>query len=538
MLSKEMSVGKVPATPQEGMRKMSNKQAQLKVYRSDLSRNLDQDLTDREQELRQFRIQTQNAVVSPLLTQALVKKTEDMLDAMDALIEEREEGDEAKSAETNFGPYEKFRQAAKVISILCFIACRWRRYDSSLLKRVRQQPTGSPMKRKRQGLMSFDTKSFYSFVSKVPEEARDLMKVVPWRRTQEQIKKVQNYCRKVRVFQKFPIEKEPELAKVVGYACYDCGRVLCEQDRPTDRFYFVLSGRISKVQTMSLTDGIRKQYFADLHQSSSTDVDEVVQQVKREYSLICHTAVEVLILERDDLLDVFSSKTIHRDSTLKYLQSIDLFSTYPLHLINTDQSITMRYYSKGAVICETFSENPYIVVIKSGKTTLYLDTRHAKHKNQDEEHQSSIIQKLRGTQIKDQQPATQKHSTPKSTPTGAPGETFNQTAQLNRGDIHGLESILARALAIVQAGITGNYIYNGELPTALPSKLVSGGAECVLISKSEFIKNADFCTLCKLTTRYLNEETVTMSKQNCQPEKWKRYKEELTQQIIQSKSKK
>lgn len=85
------------------------------IRRSQISINLEAYIEEREKEVYQFKTNNQNAILSPLLTQALVTRTERYLD----IIEQRAldpAGDDAQ-------PFQRFWKYARIVRTLCLI-CR------------------------------------------------------------------------------------------------------------------------------------------------------------------------------------------------------------------------------------------------------------------------------------------------------------------------------------------------------------------------------------------------------------------------------
>ena len=95
----------------------------LTIQRSFLSRNLEDELKQRENEVKEFRIRSQNAIVSPLLTQALVKKTEDFLESKLGMPVDVSD------------PSRRFRKAVKIVLVLCAMSKLWKRYDKHALRK-------------------------------------------------------------------------------------------------------------------------------------------------------------------------------------------------------------------------------------------------------------------------------------------------------------------------------------------------------------------------------------------------------------------
>jgi len=243
----------------------------------------------RVQELQKFRRESQSAVEAPLLVTALIKKTHQRLDN----IEEKNQ--------SHLTALEKFVWAARVVHVLVSSCMRWRRYkrpDSSTKSSRASAQSGTGKGSQKNSGIGFDSRSFKG-KSKISDELRQILTSIPKVRTNEGLKKIQRLCRSTRAFMIFPLEREADLSRLVGYERYDNGRVLACQGRVPERFYYVLSGRVSKVCVYDLAAGVTKMSFGELMQGNTTDPVELMNGTEREHSLICKGPVEVLVLDKE-----------------------------------------------------------------------------------------------------------------------------------------------------------------------------------------------------------------------------------------------
>ena len=499
-----------PEVAEKSKPRTNRNRKHLLIDLSELSRNLELEITERESEVNEFRIKTQNAIVSPLLTQALVKRTERILDAIHSV-----------TPPSQPRGIERFRKIAKTVIILCAISCRWKRYDSDLLRKIGgNSKIGNDTGK---SVVHFDTKTFASFQSKLNEEVRQCLMMIPSQRGKLEEKKVASLLKKYRVFKMFPEEKETFLYTHIGYEKYDRGRVICLQNRPTERFYFVISGLISKVQTVQLAKGIKKQLFGDLHQGSSTPIQDILQGSVRTNSFICKTdVVEVLIIDRSDMQIIFCD-TISEASLKATMKAINLFNTYPVKELIENNALSVQFYTKDAAIEQNINDSQYIYIVKTGFCRVLLkreDVFQAKPKQsgpfvtQDFGKATSRQKKL-----------------PRLIQKGINGDDFIQINTIEKGGIYGLDSLLPRALNMVKSAINDRVYDDIRFQKQQQTILVSGGAECLLVSKAKFLKHTDFCTLSKLISTHI-EETVSADRTAGDPVKWKSYKENIVKEIV------
>ncbi|KAK3696716.1 hypothetical protein QZH41_013071, partial [Actinostola sp. cb2023] len=258
---------------------------------------------------------------------------------------------------------------------------RWRRYKkTSASKKTTSSSHHGSSKRKSSGI-GFDSKTFKE-KSKLSEELRAILTSIPRNRTTDDLKKVQRLCRSTRAFMIFPLEREMDLARNVGYERYDNGRVIACQGRRPERFYYVLSGRISKLCAYNLAAGVTKMSFGELMQGSTTDPHELHQGNLREYSLTCKGSVEVLVLDREDFMDLMSTNPDQglptdflrkkwvepqwKMGTRNVLKGLSSCFVRPMEKFKEDKdAITTKYFARDSVIVKDSSESPYFYIVKS-----------------------------------------------------------------------------------------------------------------------------------------------------------------------------
>ncbi|CAH3176758.1 unnamed protein product [Porites lobata] len=349
----------IPKLPKPILPRKDRKDKIATIQPSAESRKTSAEIERRVQELQKFRRESQSAVEAPLLVTALVKKTNQRLDS----IEER--------TYSQLSAFEKFVWAARVVHVLVSSCMRWRRYKkpdaSSKGKGSAAQSAAARKGSQKSGAgIGFDSRTFKG-KSKISEELRQILTSVPRARTNEGLKKVQRLCRSTRAFMIFPLEREVDLSRCVAYERYDNGRVIACQGRSPQRFYYVLSGRVSKVCMYDLAAGVTKMSFGELMQGNTTDPVELMNGIKREHSLICKGPVEVLVLDREDFMELMSTSP---DSGLpiEILRSIELFRNFPLEkFFEEKDAIVTKYFAKDTVIVKDSNDTPYFYIVKSGR---------------------------------------------------------------------------------------------------------------------------------------------------------------------------
>ncbi|XP_052673272.1 uncharacterized protein LOC128155546 isoform X3 [Crassostrea angulata] len=188
----------------------------------------------------------------------------------------------------------------------------------------------------------------------------------PAYRTEEDLAKVIWVLRATKAFNHlFPVEKERDLAEVVGYEKYDPNRIIAYQGRKPERFYYIMTGKVRKVREYGLSTGKVTRTEGLINKGTTTDLEELEEQWSREHHLVTHGNVEVLILHRSDLMRLQNKL---EGPPIDYLRTLQLFFEFPVEvfLTNTD-AIELKYYGQDAVISDDTNRTPWIHVVKSGR---------------------------------------------------------------------------------------------------------------------------------------------------------------------------
>ena len=409
----------------------------LIIQRSFLSRNLEDELKERENEVKEFRIRSQNAILSPLLTQALVKKTEGILESKLVMPVDVS------------GSSRRFRKAVRIVLVLCVMSKLWKRHDKHALRKTQDsEKNKKPF---------FSECMYISIHSKLNCDVRESLLTPPYRRTVEDEKRILVALSKYNVIRIFRKEKELELPKFAGYAYYEAGRVLCLQGRAAHQLYFLLSGVLTKTKLLKFADGIVKRLSGELHSGSHTDITETIQGRERENTLVCRTNVEVVIFEREDIVSILNDTHNIRVSK-NLLRSMYLFSSYALDKLFTNGAVISQYYAKDEVIENQVTVSDYLYITKNGcfRVALKRASRYRGH-----------VDKLADSVSKSE-----------------------VLLRLGKGDIYGLDSVINLALNKIKSVVDDEQFrsVSSRRQTERESILVSEGGECLLVNKNAFLK--------------------------------------------------
>eukprot|EP00795_Rhopilema_esculentum_P000131 gene131-9744_t len=303
---------------------------------------LEKDFEKRSTEVKKFRKQSQSALISPLLNMALVKKTKKFLNSK-------------KLTKQELKPIQKFRSVARLVLVFVALSTRWKRYKISTSKRGRINSTESSSSRyyEKDLMKPSEEKSIGKLDSikngrnkgRVSDDIQLILRKSPDQRTNEDLAKVQRFCRKIGVLSIFPVERQTEVAQRLGYECYDKGRVLSIQGRDPIRIYYILGGKVNMIKSVELTDGIRKRYFGEIRQGNLTEANEVELTKPRACSLVAKCFVEVLVIEKEDFMDLIHCKPEFEDTSGVFLK-------------------------KDTIVVKDIENTPYFYVVKSGACKL------------------------------------------------------------------------------------------------------------------------------------------------------------------------
>ncbi|XP_060065313.1 uncharacterized protein LOC132545633 [Ylistrum balloti] len=253
---------------------------------------------------------------------------------------------------------EKFKHAVELVLILARACISRRKYykevkpDTALaVKRLRQKGNRENKDTSRSSL-AFDMQLAFS--------------TEPNYRSKSDIKKIIWVLRATKAFkQLFPVEVEADVARCVAYERYDSNRIIALQERDPERFYYILTGKVQKVQEYRLSSGLVTRSEGYIEKGTTTDAQELEMSWQREHHLVSRGQVEVLIIHRDDFLRL-RNRTL--GPPIDFLRKLDLFLEFPCEVFKTNpDSIHLKYYGQDVTIVEDTNRTPWIHIVKSGR---------------------------------------------------------------------------------------------------------------------------------------------------------------------------
>jgi len=163
-------------------------------------------------------------------------------------------------------------------------------------------------------------------------------------------------------------EDDEKFARCLAYERYDNGRVLAQQGRKPDRFYFFLSGKVLVIQDYHVANNVISKTIRILSKGKTSDVDEIDKGLERANSLVCKEKVEAFVLDCDDYFKLRRDKS---EGAKEYLSSHNIFHLFPSHLMSNERNeLQLQYYPDGAVIHNGGRRHDWIYIVKTGQCSM------------------------------------------------------------------------------------------------------------------------------------------------------------------------
>ncbi|XP_077971587.1 uncharacterized protein LOC120346562 [Styela clava] len=208
--------------------------------------------------------------------------------------------------------------------------------------------------------------------SSINRELQIILSTPPEHRTIENLRKIQYYMKATGAHRLLASASTNEdlqnLARYVAYERYENDRVVAQQGRPPDRFYFLITGKLLIVKEYQIDTGIISKTVGVLTKGMTTNVEEMEKRNLRKSSLICRGPVETLVLDCDNYFLIHGERG---GAPREFLSRHSLFRTFPFETVKCHkQLLKLQYFPKGAIIFGGGSEFEWIYIIKSGECSL------------------------------------------------------------------------------------------------------------------------------------------------------------------------
>ncbi|XP_070558250.1 uncharacterized protein [Ptychodera flava] len=224
---------------------------------------------------------------------------------------------------------------------------------------------------------------------RISEDTERILSSPASKRKPEELHKVQAELQSVRSVAEYPISMQHRIAKHGMYSTYDAERVIIRYGHRPKAFYFLLSG------SAIVVDGDPEEVgraVRVINKGDSYGDASIVNQTRRVCTVISRETVELLVISKEDFIDIFMSGGMKNFLDKKhsvFIKSLFIFKNWPLHVLNYNTKKCMfKYYKRGTVIEEDSNKSEWIYIIKSG-TCSVLKTLTMKSDQNDSKHSSA-----------------------------------------------------------------------------------------------------------------------------------------------------
>nr|XP_054755092.1 uncharacterized protein LOC129261082 [Lytechinus pictus] len=206
------------------------------------------------------------------------------------------------------------------------------------------------------------------------EVKRILMKE-PSDRSHEEVKKALILLRTtLDAFCEFPVQMQQSIAKFGFYNKLEKRRVIVREGHRADNFHLMLSGTAIVTTTTrdEQTQEPRVKLLNFIKRGNTFGERELMTGVVRPHTIVCHEEVELLSLDREEYMTIFTPKNeleIEQDvDVITFLRTITVFNNWPVEKLpkNNPAICLLTYFRKGAVVCLNSNKTEWIYVVKSG----------------------------------------------------------------------------------------------------------------------------------------------------------------------------
>ncbi|XP_044141340.1 cyclic nucleotide-binding domain-containing protein 2-like [Bufo gargarizans] len=228
----------------------------------------------------------------------------------------------------------KFRTAVLVVQVIRNLIKIYRDYAASRTEPISfSEYVGFDTETEN---LLFDRSLFKAKMEMVlSSEAKQILTSPPEKRTAEEAKLAMLSLRMtVSSFAGYPVHIQEKIAKVGWYECFGPGRVIIRQGHVAQNFYLILSGTavVTKVSRSKKTGEHFSKTVAFLKKGKYFGDVAILTNTKRNATVVCHDAVSLLAITRQDFLNIFlSSDSQEGPDYIRLLESIDLLSGWPVH---------------------------------------------------------------------------------------------------------------------------------------------------------------------------------------------------------------
>ncbi|XP_014787885.1 cyclic nucleotide-binding domain-containing protein 2 [Octopus bimaculoides] len=395
------------------------------------------------------------------------------------------------------------------------------------------------------------------------EEAQNILRQIPERRFPEDVKIVVNCLQNAGLacFCNYPDEIQKMIAKIAGYMVVTPKRVIIRQGICAEHFYFIIGGRVMISERDYRKDGTEKEKITTLHPGTSFGELDMVNHTLRKFSATSINTVQLLTIERDDILKEFTSYKYDKQipDHIKFLAQCKFMQFWPVERFgNNLRHCFVYFFKRDVVVLEDSHNTDWIYIMKKGicRVMKRLKKPQKQHVNisnnrlkfvsnanfeqifklplrkgdKDDrilgniEVIDSIADSVEYPKTSSNKSSTERLCNKKKHVNNDNNYISVQIDLLKCRDVFGLDTLVFDEYYI--------------LPATDSVSLVSGGAEIVLLSKKFFIKNASELVkwqVRKQANSYPNNNDLDVKLESQQM--WDDYKKTVMSELVSGKIK-
>ncbi|CAE1273527.1 unnamed protein product [Acanthosepion pharaonis] len=205
------------------------------------------------------------------------------------------------------------------------------------------------------------------------DDSKFVLSQLPEKRSEQQIEELTKNLKEIGIksFNEYPADVQRKLVRIARYEVVTPQRVIIRQGRPSENLYFLIDGTVVAIERIrGANDEYESEDLLILRKGAMFGETEMINRLNRRATVISKANVELLTLERSDLLKVYSNYEHPTESQdhIKFLQHCDFIDLWPINKLVNDLDICTPYFFKqNALIIEDGSKTDFLVVVRSGQ---------------------------------------------------------------------------------------------------------------------------------------------------------------------------
>ncbi|XP_031797419.1 cyclic nucleotide-binding domain-containing protein 2-like isoform X1 [Sarcophilus harrisii] len=350
-------------------------------------------------------------------------------------------------------------------------------------------------------------------MTKESDILKSLLSICPHQRCTEDLRQIQEHLKKNSSFEHLPNEVQLQLCQIVIYQEYEAKSVIIKKGHWPMECYLVLSGKLAAISSLT-AENSKSEILSEFEEGDFVGETCLLTNTHRPTTIVCKSDAELLMISKKDF-DCILSDTIQEQfqGICNFLRDLPIFSSWPKEKIDfLVHCSLLRHYRAGTLVCENLDSNN-LIIIRTGRCFVLAQIR------------ESISTKSALATVKSAPTSFSKkcHSVPQITSFASLSPQSSVTSSARYGiELNSLE----------QGKIFG-LVEKMKKPSDLHFRLISEGAECILIPTKIFLMEAPIISqemAVELVNSYPSKGTIR--EHLIKKQAWNNYKAKVvTQQI-------